>query len=44
MAAYPRDDAPNAGQIRSLGLLDASEEDKNIRPAALLPTVKGQNA
>ncbi|KAF2721178.1 hypothetical protein K431DRAFT_312685 [Polychaeton citri CBS 116435] len=28
--ATSRDDAPNAGQIRSLGLLDASPEEKNI--------------
>ncbi|KAF1350944.1 hypothetical protein BDV97DRAFT_295108 [Delphinella strobiligena] len=39
LAAYPRDDAPNAGEIRSLGLLKATDEEKNIKPAALLPTV-----
>jgi NADH dehydrogenase (ubiquinone) Fe-S protein 5 len=37
-ASSPRDDAPSAGQIRSLGLLDASKEDKSIKPAALLPS------
>ena len=43
LAANPRDDAPTAGQIRSLGLLDASLEEKDIKPAALLPTVKTNN-
>ncbi|KAL1297133.1 hypothetical protein AAFC00_004710 [Neodothiora populina] len=37
LAAYPRDDAPNAGEIRSLGLLQASDEEKNIKPPRLLP-------
>ena len=36
-AATPRDDAPSAGQIRSLGLLDASREERNVRAASLLP-------
>lgn len=39
-AETPRDQAPSAGQIRSLGLLDRKEEDINIRPASLLPTVQ----
>jgi len=40
-ASSPRDDAPNAGQIRSLGLLDASDEQKNIKKAPLIPTKAG---
>ncbi|GAB7344982.1 hypothetical protein MBLNU457_3407t1 [Dothideomycetes sp. NU457] len=40
-AASPRDDAPNAGQIRSLGLLDASDEEKNVQKAPLIPTKAG---
>ncbi|RMY20492.1 hypothetical protein D0865_02878 [Hortaea werneckii] len=39
-AETPRDQAPSAGQIRSLGLLDRKEEDINIKPASLLPTVQ----
>jgi len=38
-AATPRDDAPNAGQIRGLGLLDASEEEKNISVPPVIPTM-----
>ncbi|KAL9535079.1 hypothetical protein SMMN14_01097 [Sphaerulina musiva] len=36
-AATPRDDAPSAGQIRGLGLLDASREERHVRAASLLP-------
>lgn len=38
-AATPRDDAPSAGQIRSLGLLER-EDDKqvNVKHGSLLPT------
>lgn len=43
LAANPRDDAPDAGQIRSLGLIDGSLEEKNMTPAALLPHVKTNN-
>ncbi|KAJ9620635.1 hypothetical protein H2203_007843 [Taxawa tesnikishii (nom. ined.)] len=39
-AATPREDAPNAGQIRGLGLLDASDEEKNIHPAKIVPKVE----
>ena len=42
-AATPRDDAPSAGQIRSLGLLDAKDEEKNMKHGNLLPTV-GDNS
>lgn len=31
-ATQPRDDAPSAGQIRSLGLLDVPLEEKNLKP------------
>lgn len=37
-AATPRDDAPNAGQIRSLGLLEASDAEKNMKHGNILPT------
>ncbi|KXT18853.1 hypothetical protein AC579_3536 [Pseudocercospora musae] len=37
-ASTPRDDAPNAGHIRSLGLLDTDKEKNNIKAAALLPS------
>ncbi|KAH0363819.1 hypothetical protein KCU65_g7153, partial [Aureobasidium melanogenum] len=40
LAANPRDDAPSAGQIRSLGLIEGSLEEKDLKPAALLPHVK----
>ncbi|KAG9824288.1 hypothetical protein KCU98_g19003, partial [Aureobasidium melanogenum] len=40
LAANPRDDAPSAGQIRSLGLIEGSLEEKDMKPAALLPHVK----
>ncbi|KAK4988419.1 hypothetical protein LTR50_003933 [Elasticomyces elasticus] len=43
-AANPRDDAPTAGQIRSLGLLDASDEEKDIRTARVVPRVKSDGA
>lgn len=36
-AETPRDQAPSAGQIRSLGLLDRKDEEVDIRPAAVLP-------
>jgi len=37
MASSAREDAPNAGQIRGLGLLDAKEEDKDIHVAKVVP-------
>ncbi|CAD0031889.1 unnamed protein product [Aureobasidium pullulans] len=40
LAANPRDDAPSAGQIRSLGLIEGSLEEKDMKAAALLPHVK----
>lgn len=40
LAAYPRDDAPDAGQIRSLGLIDAADSEKDIHPPRLLPKYK----
>ena len=40
-AANPRDDAPSAGQIRGLGLLDASDEEKAIHPAKVVPKLSG---
>lgn len=36
-ASTARDDAPSAGQIRSLGLLEASREERNVKAASLLP-------
>ncbi|EGP88070.1 unnamed protein product [Zymoseptoria tritici ST99CH_1A5] len=42
-AATPRDNAPSAGEIRSLGLLEASDAEKQVTPAKLLAT-KGAKA
>ncbi|KAF2403614.1 hypothetical protein EJ06DRAFT_536050 [Trichodelitschia bisporula] len=39
-AEDPRSDAPTAGQIRSLGLIEATLEEKNIKPSKWLPHVK----
>lgn len=39
-AASPRDDAPSAGQIRSLGLLQEKEEVKSVDTKGILPTAK----
>jgi hypothetical protein len=40
LAANPRDDAPTAGQIRSLGLIEGDLHSKDMKAAALLPHVK----
>lgn len=37
-AETPRDQAPSAGEIRSLGLLDKRDEEVNIKHGSLLPT------
>ncbi|KAI9700987.1 MAG: hypothetical protein M1820_006632 [Bogoriella megaspora] len=39
-AKQSRDDVPSATQIRSLGLLEESPEDKNLKPAKYLPHMK----
>lgn len=39
-AATPRDDAPSAGQIRSLGLLDRKNVDVDMKGGTVLPTMK----
>lgn len=36
----PRTDAPTAGEIRQLGLLKGSLEEKHIKPSKWLPHVK----
>lgn len=36
----PRDQAPSAGEIRSLGLLDRKDEEVDIKHGGLLPTFK----
>ncbi|TKA66718.1 hypothetical protein B0A49_04768 [Cryomyces minteri] len=38
-SSQPRDDAPSAGQIRSLGLLDAGDEAKDMREPKLVGKV-----
>ena len=38
-ASTPRDEAPSAGQIRSLGLLEGSDAEKNMKHGSLLPTM-----
>ena len=37
--AAPRDNAPNAGQIRGLGLLEASAKEVDVRKPGTLPTL-----
>jgi len=44
MAENPREDAPNAQQMRSLGLIDATDEEKNMKRAKWLPSVKSNGA
>jgi NADH dehydrogenase (ubiquinone) Fe-S protein 5 len=36
-AKIKRDDAPSAGEIRRLGVLDAPLEEKNLKPGKWLP-------
>lgn len=36
-AATPRDNAPSAGEIRSLGLLEASNAEKHVQHGNVLP-------
>lgn len=43
-AETPKDDnAPTAGQIRTLGLLDRTDEEVNIFPAKFIPKVEHNN-
>ena len=42
-ASTPRDEAPSAGQIRSLGLLEASDAEKNVKHGSLLPSFGSNN-
>ena len=37
---HPRDDAPAAGEIKSLGLLDARKEENGVKPAKPFPSYK----
>lgn len=39
-AATARDDAPSAGEIRSLGLLEATKEEVHIKSGKLFPGYK----
>ena len=39
-AETPRDQAPSAGQIRSLGLLNRKDEEVDIKHGVVLPTVE----
>ncbi|KAK5136395.1 hypothetical protein LTR08_003521 [Meristemomyces frigidus] len=39
-AETPRDQAPSAGQIRSLGLLDKSAKEVGVERASLVPSVE----
>lgn len=41
LAERPREDAPTAGQVRSLGLLPGPPEEKNLKPAKFIPRIKG---
>lgn len=36
----PREDAPTAGQIRSLGLIEATMEEKNLKVSKWIPHKK----
>ncbi|KAF2834477.1 hypothetical protein M501DRAFT_1001102 [Patellaria atrata CBS 101060] len=42
-AAQSREDAPAPGQIRTLGLLDATREEKHIKHGKWIPTMKGES-
>lgn len=42
-AETPRDNVPSADQIRTLGLLDRTDEEVNIRPAKFLPKIEHMN-
>jgi NADH dehydrogenase (ubiquinone) Fe-S protein 5 len=42
-AETPRDNAPSADQIRTLGLLNRTDEEVNIFPAKFLPKIEHMN-
>ncbi|KAF1985308.1 hypothetical protein K402DRAFT_422259 [Aulographum hederae CBS 113979] len=44
MAEDPREDTPTASQMRSLGLLDLTDEEKNIKRSKYLPSIKSNGA
>ncbi|KAF2455950.1 hypothetical protein BDY21DRAFT_395452 [Lineolata rhizophorae] len=37
---YKRDDAPSAGEIRRLGLIERTDEEMNIKRSKFIPSVK----
>ena len=39
----PKDNAPSADQIRTLGLLNRTDEEVNIFPAKFLPKIEHMN-
>ena len=43
-AETPRDQAPSAGQIRSLGLLGKSAEEVDVKRASLIPSIESNKA
>lgn len=42
-AETPRDNAPSADQIRTLGLLNRTDEEVNIFPAKFIPKIEHMN-
>lgn len=42
-AEPPRDNAPSADQIRTLGLLNRTDEEVNIFPAKFIPKIEHMN-
>ena len=42
-AETPRDNAPSADQIRTLGLLNRTDEEVNIFPAKFIPKITHMN-
>jgi NADH dehydrogenase (ubiquinone) Fe-S protein 5 len=40
MTEDPREDAPTAGQIRKLGLIEATMEEKNLKVSKWIPHKK----
>jgi NADH dehydrogenase (ubiquinone) Fe-S protein 5 len=39
-ATIPKDQLPDVGEVRKLGLLESTDEEKNIKRASLLPSYK----
>ncbi|KAF1827440.1 uncharacterized protein K489DRAFT_16662 [Dissoconium aciculare CBS 342.82] len=42
-ATIPKDERPDVGEVRKLGLLEATDAEKNIKHGNWLPTYKSNN-